>query len=87
MSSYQEFDKLTDELDAAIFSGDALCLSKCRRLLRDMLPRWQRELDSITLHRWEAGDPTNYYYGEGCIYKQAIDPNDHSSSVKKYYIT
>lgn len=38
------FEKALNNLDACIFSGDALFDALMRVLFRDMLERWQREL-------------------------------------------
>jgi hypothetical protein len=38
-------DKLCDELDAAIFSGDLLYVETQRSLLKTYLERWQRAVN------------------------------------------
>ena len=41
------FEELIDHLDAAVFSGDCLYDESCRKLLKEHLVRWDRELSAV----------------------------------------
>lgn len=53
-----DFSELLDEVDAAIFSGDALHDYDLREELRGYLSRWSRECDKLAELEEEENEPT-----------------------------
>lgn len=59
MNVHPSVEEAIDQIDAAIFTGDAFLDKPNRDEMREMVARWQRQLDSLAeiFDEFDEGEP------------------------------